>query len=150
MSQYDVYIAGSMTGRLVGEVLAERRFVRGLLDVAGLTYYDPALGEGLERRNPQSTISNAFDQKRMNSFVKKDLGAVAESRAILNINGDMISDGACWEMAYAVFYRHTPVHIVAPKRYTKEKMGFTNILVDGIHKDLGKAIKAVKKAVKEA
>lgn len=149
MSQYDVYIAGAMTGRLVREVLFERRQAKYWLHAAGLTWYDPADNEGLEKRLDSEIISNAFNKRRMKKFVSKDLAAVAESRSILNLTGDLSSDGSTWEMAYAVFYRHIPVHLVAPRRATGELMSFTDVLVDGVHDYLLTAIKAIKKSLKE-
>lgn len=149
MAHWDVYIAGSMTGRQISYVLQERYFVRDLLTLYGLTYYDPAESEGLERCNPFTLISNSYNKKRMKKYVSKDLKAVSECRSILNITGDLPSEGSNWEMAYAVWYRHIPVHLVAPLRVKGSKMTFTNILVDGLHKDLMSAIKAIKRDIKE-
>lgn len=145
MSQYDVYLAGAMTGRTIKEVLKERQTAKRLLSLAGLTYYDPSHDEGLERQSPNKLISNAFDKRRMKHFVSKDLAAVAQSKYVLNLTGDLPSDGTNWEMAYAIWYRHIPVHIVAPKRHSGFKMSFTNILVDGVHQNLVSAIKAIQK-----
>lgn len=149
MAQYDVYIAGAMTGRTVESVICERAWAKVYLKYAGLTYYDPAEDEGLQKCSFDAVISTAFNKRRMRRFVSKDLAAVAESRCILNLTGDMHSDGTAWEMSYAVWYRQIPVHLVAPLRNTGEKMGFTNILVDGVHKDLASAIRAIKKSLKE-
>ena len=143
-SKYDVYLAGSMTGRPVGEVRLERAEACAVLSTMGLTWYDPAENEGLERLDPQSLISNAFDRDRMEAFVKKDLAAVAASRAVLHLTGDLASEGSNWEMAYAVWQRQIPVHLVAPLRVLGVKMSFTNILVDGVHENLYFACKAIK------
>jgi len=147
--QYDVYIAGSMTGRKVSDVLFERAETKAMLTAYGLTYYDPAEDEDLEKLDHNSTISNAFDVERMRKYVSKDLAAVAECRSVLNITGDMASDGTGWEMAYAVYYRHIPVILVAPLRTVGSKMSFTNILVDGIYANRADAIVAVAEAIKE-
>src|SRR5450755_3519108 len=127
---YDVYIAGAMTHRKIGSVLLERAETKALLSAYGLTYYDPAENEGLEKHEDMNDIiSNAFDRPRMEAFVKKDLQAVSQSRSVLNISGDLQSDGTLWEMAFAVFHRFIPVHLVAPQRVSQAKMSFTNILV---------------------
>lgn len=147
---WDIYLAGSMTGRKVSEVLFERAEAKALLTAYGLSYYDPADGEGLEFMESDAIISNAFDEPRMRSFVKKDLAAVAACKAVLNLTGDKSSDGSSWEMAFAIYHRQIPVHIIAPERLTGAKMGFTNILVDGIHEHLVDAVIAVDKAIKEA
>lgn len=145
---FDVYLAGSMTGRKVKEVLEERRRAKNLLSANGLSYYDPAENEGLENMDGESVISNSFNKARMLVYVKKDLAMVADSRCVLNITGDLASEGSCWEMAYATFYRQIPVHIVAEMRISGEKMTFTNILVDGIHSSLTDAVIAVDKDLK--
>lgn len=145
----DVYIAGAMTGRKVCEVLLERAEAKALLTAYGLTYYDPAEDENLEALPIDSIISNAFDVVKMSSFVSKDLAAVSSCRSVLNITGDIQSDGSSWEMAYAVYYRMIPVHLIAPLRVSGSKMSFTNILVDGLHKSLPDAIVAIDKALKE-
>jgi len=144
MSQYDVYLAGAMTGRKVSEVLKERYIAHGLLRKAGLTFYCPAADEELEGFKPGHIISTAYNKEKMDWYVKKDLGAVAASRSVLNINGDRMSDGAAWEMAFAVYHRQIPVYIVAPERSVGLKMGFTNILVDGIFPTVEEAVKALK------
>lgn len=150
MPIYDVYIAGSMTGRKVRDVLFERAEAKALLSVYGLTYYDPAQDEGLEAMDPEAIISNAYDLEKMRTYVKKDLNAVAQSRAVLNISGDLPSEGSSWEMAFAVYSRQIPVFLVAPKRWSGQKMTFTNILVDGIYFSLTDAVVATAKALKEA
>jgi hypothetical protein len=147
--KWDVYIAGSMTNRPVREVLMERAEAKALLACFDLTYYDPAADELLELMDPEAIISNAFDKYRMARFVSKDLNAVSQCRAILNITGDLPSEGSDWEMAFAVYHRQIPVHLVAPLRVSGEKMSFTNILVDGLHNSLAEAIIAVDKALKE-
>jgi hypothetical protein len=145
----DIYLAGSMTGRKVSQVLFERAEAKALLSAYGLTWYDPADGEGLEEMAGDAIISNAFDLPKMKKFVSKDLAAVANSRAVLNINGDMGSEGALWEMAFAVFHRFIPVHIVAPLRVSMSKMTFTNVLVDGLHENLQSAVFAISEKLKE-
>lgn len=149
MSQWDVYLAGAMTGRSIGEVLAERNEAKHALLAQGLTWYDPAEDEGLEKLPFNHIISNAFDKPRMSKYVSKDLAAVAECRAVLNITGDLPSDGSLWEMSYAIFYRHIPVVLIAPERASEARMSFTNILVDGIYEDLTTAVKAVKLKIQE-
>lgn len=144
MNKYDVYLAGAMTGRKVSDVLKERAEAIQALKAAGLTVYDPAADEELENHDPNSIISTSLDKPQMEWFVKKDLAAVANSRSILNINGDKISDGAIWEMAYAVYHRQIPVFLVAPGRQSERIMGFTNILVDEIHYDVQEAVNALK------
>src|ERR1700719_1010764 len=128
---WDIYLAGSMTGRKIKEVLKERQEAKILLQQAGLTWHDPSDDENLDNLDPESTISNAFDLPRMEHFVKKDLNAVSQCGCVLNITGDMASEGSLWEMAYAVYHRQIPVYIVAPARKAQAKMTFTNVLVDG-------------------
>lgn len=149
MDTYDVYIAGSMTGRKVGDVLAEREQAKALLSAYGLTFYCPADDEGLEGLSEATIISNAFDRPRMQRYVTKDLGAVSRSRSVLHLNGDMSSDGCSWEIAFAVFHRFIPVFLVAPQRVSGEKMGFTNILVDGLYNNLQEAVFALNEKLKE-
>lgn len=146
---YDLYLAGSMTGRKVRDVLFERAEAKALLTAYDLTWYDPADNEGLESKDPDSVISNAFDLPKMQEFVKKDLNAVANSRSVLNINGDMASEGALWEMAFATYHRFIPVLIVAPQRVAQAKMTFTNVLVTGMYENLNDAVFALKEKLKE-
>lgn len=150
MKTVDVYIAGSMTGRKIGPVLLERAETKALLSAYGLTYYDPAENEGLETHEDMNDIiSNAFDFPKMESFVKKDLNAVSNSRCVLNINGDMSSEGALWEMAFATYHRFIPVFLVAPQRVCQAKMTFTNVLVDGMYETLQEAVFAVNEELKK-
>lgn len=148
MTNYDVYVAGAMTGRKVSEVLKERYYAHGLLRKAGLTFYCPAADEELEGYKPDHVISTAYNKSKMVWYVKKDLAAVAASRSVLNLNGDRMSDGAAWEMAFAIYHRQIPVYIVAPERATGLKMGFTNILVDGIFTNAEEAVKALRKELR--
>lgn len=150
MAKYDVYIAGAMTGRKVGDVLAEREQAKVLLSAYGLTHYCPADDEGLEGLPYDTIISNAFDRPKMHKYVTKDLAAVAESRSVLHLNGDMSSDGCSWEMAFAVFHRFIPVFLVSPLRVSGEKMSFTNILVDGMYNNLQEAVFALNETLKES
>lgn len=147
---YDVYLAGSMTGRKIGSVLLERAEAKALLSAYGLSVYDPADNEGLEQHEDMNDIiSNAFDLPKMTEFVKKDLNAVTHSRAVLNINGDMSSEGALWEMAFATYHRFIPVYLVSPQRVTQAKMTFTNVLVTGMYETLQEAIFALSEKLKE-
>lgn len=149
MELCDVYIAGSMTGRKIGSVLLERAETKALLSAYGLTYYDPAENEGLElHEDMNDIISNAFDLPKMTEFVKKDLNAVAHSRAVLNINGDLASEGALWEQAFATYHRFIPVVIVAPLRCTGEKMTFTNVLVTKMVPTLQEAVFYISELLK--
>lgn len=149
MAKYAVYLAGAMTGRKVRDVLRERDEAKKLLLAYGLSWYDPADDEGLETLDQDSIISNAFDKPKMKAFVSKDLAAVASSACVLNINGDMASEGALWEAAFAVFHRFIPVYLVAPLRVDGEKMTFTNILVDGLYNNVNEAIFALNEKLKE-
>lgn len=146
---YDVYLAGAMTGRKVKDVLFERAEAKALMSAYNLTWYDPADNEGLEDKDGEVLISNAFDEPRMKKYVSKDLAAVAQSKAVLNITGDLASDGTSWEMGFATFHRFIPVHLVAPQRFSGAKMSFTNILVDGIHETLGEAVFVLNEKLKE-
>lgn len=145
MPQYQVYIAGAMGGRRVSEVLAERRWARAWLNVKGLSFYDPAQDEGLDKLHPNCIISLKYSKAKMKRFVNKDLAAVAESKYVLNLTGDRISDGTAWEMAYATFYRLLPVYCVAPKRANGELMGFTNILSTHLFDTIKAAVCAIAK-----
>jgi hypothetical protein len=148
-SQFDIYLAGSMTGRSVGDVLNERAKAKELLKAASLTWYDPADNEGLDKLDKSAIISNAFDKPKMKAFVSKDLNAVSRCRAVLNITGDLPSEGSTWEMAYATFYRLIPVVLVAPERLKGSKMTFTNILVEGMFNTLEEAICHISTALSE-
>ena len=150
MSTYDVYIAGSMTGRKIQDILFERAETKALLSAYGLSWYDPAEGEGLEEQDSNAVVSNAFDFPKMESFVKKDLAAVAASRSVLNINGDMSSEGALWEMAFATYYRFIPVFLVAPLRVSGAKMTFTNVLATAMYGTLQEAVFALNEKLKES
>jgi hypothetical protein len=144
---FDVYLAGSMTGRKIKDVLQERANAHYILKAYGLTYYDPASDEGLENLDPNTVICNAFDRPQMEKFVKKDLAAIAQCKALLNITGDLPSEGTDWEMAYATFYRIIPIVLVAPKRHSGARMSFTNILVNGCFETLEEAVQEVQRCL---
>jgi Domain of unknown function (DUF4406) len=144
---FDVYIAGGMTGRRVGQVLLERATAKAMMKLAGLTWYDPAEDEGLEKFDDGHVITTAFNFFTMKSYASKDFKALTQCRSVLNLTGDIQSDGAGWEMAYAVWQRQIPVVMVAPKRHSGELMGFTNIMVDKICPTLPEAIKEISNAL---
>jgi hypothetical protein len=143
----DVYLCGAMTGRPVVYVLKERRLAKELLIQAGLTYYDPAEDEHIEDFKDAHIITTAFDFFTMKSYASKDFKALTQCRSVLNLTGDIQSDGSGWEQAYAVWQRQIPVVIVAPKRFSGELMGFTNIMVDKICPTLPDAIKEISNAL---
>ena len=147
---YDVYLAGAMSGRKLEDVLIERSIAKALLDKVGLTYYDPAADEDLNTVSTDGSINKSFDKKRMEWYVKKDLKAVSSSQCVLNLTGDIMSDGCAWEMAFAVYHRQIPVYLIAPQRILGIKMGFTNILVDGMFTTIEEAIQfLISKKVSE-
>jgi nucleoside 2-deoxyribosyltransferase len=144
-NSYDVYLAGAMTGRKVKDVLAERHHAHQVLRDAGLTYYCPAADEGLEILDQDAVISTSYDFDKMKAYVKKDLAAVAASRAVIHLSGDRISDGAIWEMGFAVYHRQIPVILVAPNRQMGKTMGFSNVLADAICYNVEEAVIELKK-----
>ena len=146
---YNVYLAGAMSGRNLDEVLREREQAKKLLREQGLTFYDPASDEDLNEVSKKGWINNNFNKSRMEWYVKKDLKAVSQCDCVLNITGDLMSDGCAWEMAFAVYARQLPVYIVAPLRKSRKKMGFTNILVDGIFNTVEEAVCHISNKVLE-
>lgn len=141
---FDIYVAGSMTGRKISEVLKERQKARELLELNGLTYYDPAVSEGLELLSQNSVISNAFDASSMDFFIKKDFEAVHNSRCLLNLTGDLSSDGTGWEMAEMKRVLKRPVIVIGTNMFSGLRMNFTARCVDRVCPDIHSAIKAVK------
>lgn len=132
MKRYDIYLAGAMHSRSVGEVLAERLSARRLCDMYDLSVYDPASDEGLDQLSHGALIDAAPDLDKMHSYVLKDEKHLGKCRALLVLTGDRSSSGTAWEMALAHYELNIPIFLVAPRMARKELVNFTTIKADFI------------------
>lgn len=130
--KYDVYLAGAMHTRPVGEVVAERERARNYCDMYEVTYYDPSLDEGLERLEPGSLIDAKPNIELMQHYVHKDEENLEKCKAILVLTGDKSSAGVGWELAKAYYELGIPIFLVAPKMATGQLVNFTTIKADFI------------------
>ena len=121
-----VYMAGTMAGRLIKSVLKERKKANKLLRKHGLIPYDPAAGEEKYWKSSKK-IPWAYAKNVMLKFVKNDFALVDACGAVLVLTGDVASDGTWHEMIRAKAKRKI-IAIVAPKRASGKKMGFTTVL----------------------
>ncbi len=128
----DVYLAGAMHSRPVGEVVAEREKARSLCDLYDVTYYDPSLDEGLEGKEPGSLIDSKPNIELMQHYVWKDETNLENCRAVLVLTGDKSSSGVAWEMAKAYYELNIPIFLVAPLMSRGELTNFTTIKADFI------------------
>lgn len=140
--KFDLYIAGSMHGRLGKEVLAERSAAKLACKLQGLSYYDPAEDENIA---PNKIIDLKPNLRRMKWFVSKDDYHVDRSRILLVLTGDKSSSGTSWEMG-RMFYRcRRPIVVVAPKMYHHLLTNFTTIKVTKICETVDEAVRYIKR-----
>jgi len=143
--RFDVYIAGSMHGRLGKEVLAERAAAKLICKLHGLTYYDPAEDENVP---PNKIIDLRPNLRKMKWFVSKDDYHVDRSRCLLVLTGDASSSGTSWEMG-RMFYRcRRPIVIVAPKMYHRLLVNFTTIKATKICETVEEAVRWIKRKLR--
>lgn len=127
--KYDVYLAGSMNGRLGRDVLDERHQAKQICKKLGLTYYDPA---GDEVINPNAIIDTAMTRAKMAFFVRKDFRNLDRCRILVHLTGDKSSSGSAWEMGRTYYKLRRPIVLVAPRMYDKRNTNFTTILATKI------------------
>lgn len=137
---YDVYIAGAMHGRTVGEVLDERASAKALCEVYGLTYYDPAADEGLDQLSRSHVIDLTPDLERMEFYVQKDDSHVDLCRMMLVLTGDISTSGTAWEMGRMHYRNRRSIVIVAPKMFKRKLVNFTTVKADWIRPTQEEAI----------
>lgn len=127
---FDLYIAGAMHNRPVGEVVAEREKARNYCEMYDLSYYDPSLDEGLEHLAQDALIDAKPDLALMQHYVHKDETNLEKCRALLVLTGDKSSAGTAWEMAKAYYDLNIPIFLIAPKMARLELVNFTTIKAD--------------------
>ena len=145
-----VYLSGCFAGRFASDVKSERAEATRLLRRNRLREVDPAAAEQTIWGNGK--ISKRMTRKFMETMVRSDKFLIRRSDVLLVLTGDTISDGTYKEVDYAQRIE-IPVVMVAPKRYSEELMGWTNILVgkDHIFPTTKKAVRFIKrKYAKEA
>lgn len=113
-----VYMSGTMTGRKIGPMLAERKRANDLLRENGHTPYDPAAGE--EQYWKKGRVPSDLKRSIMKKFVKDDLKLIDACGAMIVLTGDKCSDGTWHEMIYAKRKKKIVV-LIAPKR-AKDKL----------------------------
>jgi nucleoside 2-deoxyribosyltransferase len=137
--------AGGMAGRRAEEVHAERQAAIKAFSKVGIFAVDPAAAEQKFIENQKSKkINVAYSEKVMKAFVTQDKWLIRHSDALLVMTGDRPSDGTWREMCYAEAIG-IPVVMIAPQRKKKEMVGWSNILVPHIVKDLSEAVNLIKR-----
>lgn len=125
--KWDVYLAGAMHGRRVGDVLMERTLAKAFCKLYGLTYYCPAEDEGLNLLPRDAIIDLKPNLERMKWYVEKDDRHLDQCRVLLVLTGDRASSGTAWEMARMFYKCKRPIILVAPKMDRGELTNFTTI-----------------------
>jgi nucleoside 2-deoxyribosyltransferase len=148
MFKYDVYIAGAMHGRSVGEVLAERSRAKYFCKLNGLVYYDPSEDEHLDGLSPDTTIDSKPNIQRMQWYVEKDERAIDKCAMLLVLTGDKSSSGTAWEMGRMHFLNKRPVVVIAPKMVAGKLTNFTTIKATKIFSTQEAAIKWIANEIK--
>ncbi len=127
MIKFDVYLAGSMHGRLGKEVLLERMAAKNWCNRIGLTYYDPAEDEIID---PNGVIDAKPNLKLMRWYVEKDDKHIDQCRSLLLLTGDKASSGALWECGRMRYRNHRPIAVVAPLMCAGQLANFTTVKAD--------------------
>ena len=120
-----VYMSGTMTGRKIGPMLAERKRAANLLRKNGHVPYDPAVGE--EQHWKKGKVPSNLSRPIMKKFVKDDLKLIDACGAMIVLTGDRCSDGTWHEMIYAK-KRKKIVVLIAPKRATDKLVTWATVL----------------------
>jgi nucleoside 2-deoxyribosyltransferase len=140
--KYDVYLAGSMHGRLGKECLEERSKAKLACKVNGLTYYDPAEDEDVP---PNKIIDLKPNLRRMRWYVSKDDYNIDRCRAVLVLTGDISSSGTMWEMGRMYYKCNRPVYIISPKMYHHTLTNFTTVKATKIFENVEQACKWIRR-----
>ena len=122
------YICGTMAGRFAQEVTAERDEVTEALLKIGVHGVDPAKSESQLWQGKKSKISTKYRLRVIAAMVARDLFLIRRSDLLLCTTGDFCSDGSWKEISYAQLIG-IPVILIAPKRYSGEISGWTNVLI---------------------
>lgn len=146
MSLYRVYLSGTMTGRKIGPMLAERKRADKLLRKHDITAYDPAVGE--EQHWKKGKVPSNLSPKIMKKFVKQDLKLVDACDAVLVLTGDNCSDGTWHEMIYAKRKKKYVV-LIAPKRASGKLVTWSTVLYPCVA-TLDEAVKLILKEARRA
>jgi hypothetical protein len=141
--KYDVYIAGSMHGRKVQDVLLERTLAKNFCKLYGLTYYCPASDEGLDKKQRDDIIDLVPNLNTMESYVKKDDDNLDKCRVLLVLTGDKSSSGTAWEMARMHYKNKRQIVLVANKMWYGKLVNFTTIKANYIRPTIESAIKSI-------
>lgn len=141
---YDVYLAGAMHGRTVGDVLDERDLAQRLCRLYGLTFYDPAYDEGLDKLPRNFVIDMRPNINRMKWYVKKDDTNLDRCKTLLVLTGDTSSSGTGWEMGRAYYKLRIPIFAVAPKMHHGYLVNFTTVKATVLAETTEKAISLIK------
>lgn len=142
MIKFDLYLAGSMHGRLGREVLKERAEARLACELNGLTYYDPSQDEDVP---PNRIIDLKPNLRRMKWFVSKDDYNIDRCKAVLVLTGDSASSGTLWECGRMYYKCKRPIYIVAPKMYHKLLTNFTTVKAKRIFETVEQAAKYLRR-----
>lgn len=144
---FDVYIAGSMHGRLGRYVLNERESARAICKELGLKPYDPAEDEVI---HSSQLIDAKPSIRRMRWYVQKDFRNLDKCRSIVVLTGDKSSSGTAWEVARMYFLWGRPIVLVAPKMHDKRLCNFSTVLSTKICATQFQALKWLRKRLKGA
>lgn len=140
--KFDVYLGGSMHGRLGKEVLAERAKAKLACKLQGVTYYDPAEDESVP---PNKIIDLKPNLRKMRWFVSKDDYHIDRCKALIILTGDVSSSGTLWEAGRMFYKCKRPIIVVSPKMYNGQLTNFTTIKATKICETIEDAVKYVKR-----
>lgn len=140
--KWDVYLAGSMHGRLGKEVLSERAKAKLACDSAGVTYYDPAADEKV---SPNKIIDLKPNIRRMRHYVKKDDFNLDRCRSVLVLTGDISSSGTIWEMGRMFYYNRRNLFVISPRMFNRELTNFTTVKATKIFETVDEAVRYIKR-----
>ncbi len=147
--KYDLYIAGAMHGRSVGEVLRERAIAKFFCKAHKLSYYDPAADEGLDKLNKNAIIDSKPNLKLMRHYVKKDDSHLDRCYYLLVLTGDISSSGTAWEMGRTYYKNRRPIILVSPKQHMGSLVNFTTVKATKIYPSIFDAVLAIAKDKKK-
>lgn len=100
------YLAHKMTGRTGVELVVESAIAQAACVRYGVTALDPVVFEGVEA---SGQVVSGGDPKVLKKLWKRDKQMIREAHVLIDLTGNLKSEGVLHEIGYARYYLWKPV-----------------------------------------
>lgn len=100
------YLAHKMTGRKGIELVAESFLAEAACKRFNVTALDPVVFEGVK---PTEAVITGGDPKALKSLWARDKSMIRDAHVLVDLTGEMKSEGVLHEIGYARYYLWKPV-----------------------------------------